>query len=201
MQQVLQYNPVGQIGRWFFQNRSLTPLLSVCLLVVLPAEISWPAPTRAVWLFLILAAEALRVWAVGYAGSATRTRGDTVPELVVAGPYRYIRNPLYVANILMYTAMGLFYGFIWLAVFIFAFSVTQYVFIVAYEEQTLLQLFGEPYLRFTQNVARWLPKLRSPNQSTGHSFKLVRALRSERSTLTAIVVMLAMWEIKQLITG
>jgi protein-S-isoprenylcysteine O-methyltransferase Ste14 len=80
------------------------------------------------------------------------------PNSVVAGPYRYVRNPLYVANILMYTAMGLFYGFIWLAVFIFAFSVTQYVFIVAYEEQTLLQLFGELLLAlYSECVARWFP--------------------------------------------
>jgi hypothetical protein len=58
------------------------------------------------------------------------------------------------------------------------------------------------YLRFTQNAWRvGFRKLRTPNQSTGHAFKLVRALRSERSTLTAIVVMLAIWEIKQLVTG
>jgi protein-S-isoprenylcysteine O-methyltransferase Ste14 len=196
MQQVLPYSQIGLVGRWFFQNRSLTPLLTVCLLVVLPAEWSWQPEYVVVWLGVIALSEALRIWAVGYAGSATRTRGDVVPDLVVAGPYRWVRNPLYIANIAMYTAMGLVFGFVWLTLFIFIFSVVQYVLIVAYEEQTLRSTFGPAYEAFTATVPRWLPKLGSPAPGTAHRFNLFKALRSERSTLIAIAVMLTIWRVK-----
>lgn len=202
MEQVLPYNQVGLVGRWFFQNRSLTPLLLVCLLVVLPSEVSWAPLERLGFLGVILLAESLRIWAVGFAGSATRTRGDTVPGLVVAGPYRYVRNPLYIANITMYTAMGYYFGFIWLSGLILILSVTQYVFIVAYEEQTLTRLFGASYEKFTATVPRWIPNLSKPAPATDHRFNLFKALRSERSTLLSMSSMLLIWWLKEaLIAG
>src|SRR4051812_23747039 len=92
-----------RVGRWWFQKRSFSPIPLFLLLAVLPPNsvVSWPAFSALC--VGIAVAEALRLYAVGFAGSATRTRGDGVPELVHAGPYRHVRNPLYVANIAMYT--------------------------------------------------------------------------------------------------
>ena len=99
-----------RMGRRWFKLRSLSPLplfffLSCFLPIFIPSRL-----VVSLVLLGIIVAESIRVWAVGYAGSATRTRGETVSDFVHAGPYRFVRNPLYVANILLYTLCGLLFG-------------------------------------------------------------------------------------------
>ena len=53
---------------------------------------------------LAIAGELVRCWAVGYSGVTTRGDEVSAPELVTAGPYAYVRNPLYVGNFI--TAAG-----------------------------------------------------------------------------------------------
>lgn len=185
-----------QIGRRWFQWRSFSPVPLLAFLIFLPATFS-PSPAVAIAALLgVVTSEALRIWAVGCAGSATRTRGDTIPELVVAGPYRFVRNPLYVANIAMYALTALLFGMPWLALVIFVYSSVQYHFIVAFEESRLTATFGESYRSFVARVPRWLPQLSGFPQATPHTFSLMRALRSERSTLLAMVAMVALYLLK-----
>ncbi len=191
----LGYSPV-KIGRWWFQKRSVSPLPFLVLILVLRPEFSWQNASWTLPLAGILAAEALRLWAVGYAGSATRTRGDTVPELVHAGPYRFVRNPLYVANILLYTSCAVLYGFAWLSAALFAYSCLQYTFIVAFEEDTLRRTFDAPYEAYCKKVPRWLVSPTPQVEATPQDFNLPRAVRSERSTLGAIVAMIAALAVK-----
>jgi len=108
-------SPAVRLGRRWFKWRSLSPLPLFFLLVLLPAQFHPMGLELVAVLVGIFLAEAIRVWAVGYAGSATRTRGDNVPSLVHAGPYTHVRNPLYVANILMYTLAGVLFGNLWVA--------------------------------------------------------------------------------------
>ena len=116
----------AQIGRTWFRWRSFSPVPLFLMLFLLPADFKLTTAQYS-WLILgVLMAESLRLWAVGFAGSTTRTRGDTVQQLVHAGPYRLVRNPLYIANITMYTLCGVIFGFGLLSVFIFIYSSVEY---------------------------------------------------------------------------
>lgn len=178
-----------RLGRWWFQWRSFSPVPLFMALVILRPDFQ---PTPVVYLAAtigILFAEWMRIWAVGYAGSRTRTRGDTVEELVHMGPYRLVRNPLYLANILMYTLCGVLFGFIYLSVFIFLYSAIQYHFIVAYEEDLLERTFGDAYHAYVSWVPRWIPALTPQIGISLQEFDLQRALRSERSTFYSMATM------------
>lgn len=150
----------------------------------------WPSAT---WVTLTLIslvlAELLRIWAVGYAGSQTRTRADSVGKLVYSGPYRHVRNPLYIANILLYSLCGFLFGFRLLSLAVLVYSAIQYHFIVKYEEEVLLRTFGTEYENYCNGVPRWLPQLTSSYPSSSQQFSLRKALRSERSTLIAMAAM------------
>ena len=188
-----------QVGRVWFQWRSFSPLPFFLLLVVLPPEVSLSFLGLALALGGILLAEAVRLWAVGYAGSATRTRGDSVPQLVHAGPFRYVRNPLYLANIALYSLAGVLFGFPGLSVLILVFSVVEYVFIVQFEEYVLEQTFGSPYTEYMARVRRWIPRLSPAMESSNHAFSLAKALKSEKSTLLSMLVLAALYWIKSVI--
>ncbi len=186
----------ARIGKFWFKNRSLSPLPLFALMLILPANFSPSADVYALVVMGVLLAEGIRLWAVGYAGSATRTRGETVPELVHAGPYRWVRNPLYIANILLYTSISVAFGFTYFSVFVFLYSCVQYSFIVRFEEEILLRTFSQSYLYYLQETPRWFVGTRPLFPSSHHTFSLSRALRSERSTLLLIALVGVVWGIK-----
>jgi len=188
-------SPAARIGRFWFRRRGVSPVPLLLAVVLLPPDFRLPTFALASVVALCLAGELLRLRAVGFAGSATRTRGDRVPRLFHSGPYRYLRNPLYVANTGLYTGCALLFGFGWLSLVVLVYSCVQYALIVAYEESLLEQTFGEPYRRYVANVPRWFPRL-APWETTGESFSWRVAVRSERTTLVAIATMAALWSIK-----
>lgn len=187
-----------RIGRFWFQNRSLSPLPFFLAFLLLPPQFQWAnQPPALLYLcFLgVLLAEALRVISVGYAGSVTRTRGDVVPRLVHAGPFRWVRNPLYIGNTVMYSLAGVLFGFSTLSLALLVFSCVEYAFIVHYEETLLEETFGADYLEYKKHVNAWFPTI-PPYKSSGHSFSLKAGLISEKSTFTAMGGMLLLWFIK-----
>lgn len=186
----------AQIGRTWFRWRSLSPVPLFLMLFILPPDFNCHALQYGLLVMGVLLAEGLRLWAVGYAGSTTRTRGDVVQQLVHAGPYRYVRNPLYIANIAMYTFCGLIFGFGLLSLFIFVYSTIEYYFIVSFEEQILSRTFGNIYLDYIQQVPRWLPSFRPACKSSDHKFCLRSALKSEKSTFYSMAAMLLGFFIK-----
>ena len=77
-------------------------------------------------------------------------------DLVIAGPYRFTRNPMYVGLTLAYTGGSLvcltFWPFVFLPLVLW--SLTRWV--ILPEERYLSSEFGSSYVTYTQQVRRWI---------------------------------------------
>jgi len=78
------------------------------------------------------------------------------PSLVIEGPYRWTRNPIYVAMMLMQVGLGLVLDDVWVVVLSAASLAVVHVLAVQREEAYLLDRFGEPYRRYTARVRRYI---------------------------------------------
>ena len=95
---------------------------------------------------------------------AIKGRGTPAPiapteTLVVTGLYRFVRNPMYVAVVSVILGQALLLGSTRLLAYALTVWTAFHIFVLAYEEPTLRQQFGESYDRYRANVRRWLPRL------------------------------------------
>ena len=97
------------------------------------------------------------ILAFAFVGRGTPAPFDPPRRLVVRGPYRYVRNPMYLGAGLALTGAALFYetGVLW--AYAGGFLVLMHLLVVFYEEPTLRQSFGEDYEAYCRQVHRWRP--------------------------------------------
>ena len=86
----------------------------------------------------------------------------TPNQLIVEGPYRYVRNPVYLAMVIIVVGLSLLYqawqvSDIVRTGFLFAMGHLAVVFL---EEPATRKRFGEAYEDYCRRVPRWLPRLR-----------------------------------------
>jgi len=90
-------------------------------------------------------------------GRGTPAPFDPPRRLVVVGPYRLVRNPMYIGAALALAGAALFYESWALLGYCATFALATHLFVVTYEEPTLRATFGDPYVRYCQRVRRWWP--------------------------------------------
>jgi len=95
----------------------------------------------------------------------TEGRGTPAPvmpptELVVRGLYRYVRNPMYVALLMIVTGQALLLGRFILLGYAAALWVLFHLFVVFYEEPKLRRTFGPSYDEYRATVPRWWPRVK-----------------------------------------
>jgi protein-S-isoprenylcysteine O-methyltransferase Ste14 len=98
----------------------------------------------------------------------TKGRGTPAPfdpprEFVASGPYRYVRNPMYVGAAMVIFGAGLVLSSPSVVVLGIAFVLIMHLFVVLYEEPVLASRFGAAYQSYRCLVHRWL--IRKPNSS------------------------------------
>jgi protein-S-isoprenylcysteine O-methyltransferase Ste14 len=177
------------ISKKFFNYRSYTPIPFLILMII------FAKPTVAslvVGFVIALFGEYLRFWGVSWAGSETRTTGGVGGTyLIISGPFAYVRNPLYLGNILIYVGIGIMsialFPYLQIAALIF-FSL-QYHFIVLEEEGYLVDEFSD-YDEYCRQVPRFFPRLTPyKNRSVEQPpFSFKAGFRSEQRSLQAFFV-------------
>jgi protein-S-isoprenylcysteine O-methyltransferase Ste14 len=115
-----------------------------------------------------VAGGALALWCIvtfTLVGRGTPAPFDPPRKLVVQGPYRYVRNPMYLGAALALCGAALFYRSIPLFGYAGLFLLATHFFVVWYEEPTLTRLFGAEYEAYRARTGRWL--LRAPGAPSG----------------------------------
>ncbi len=84
--------------------------------------------------------------------------GVAIPpdRVVTDGPYRWVRNPMYLGHLVFFAGLALALGS-WLGAALFAFHVAWFQRRVRDDEARLAVLFGEPYREYCRRVKRWIP--------------------------------------------
>jgi protein-S-isoprenylcysteine O-methyltransferase Ste14 len=157
----------------FVLARALTyaTLFVGSLLVFLPAQILDGFGLRApadigllqyAGLLLTAAGSALAlscILAFVVVGKGTPAPFDPPRRLVVSGPYRWVRNPMYLGTGAALLGAALYYRAVPLLAYAGLFLAAMHVLVRAYEEPTLRDTFGTDYDAYCHRVGRWWPRL------------------------------------------
>lgn len=124
------------------------------------ARIPLSLPTWLVPLGAVLACAGGFVAAACIVTFVTIGRGTPAPfdpprEFVASGPYRYVRNPMYLGAAGVILGAGLYLSSPSIVLLAPAFLLLMHLFVVLHEEAALTSRFGDSYLRYKANVHRW----------------------------------------------
>jgi protein-S-isoprenylcysteine O-methyltransferase Ste14 len=143
------------------------------VLVYLPARLlSWSGIVRPATLaapqvagtVLGVVGAAVALWCIltfATIGKGTPAPFDPPRRLVIRGPYRFVRNPMYIGAGLALASAALFYESLPLLGYAALFFLVTHTFVVLYEEPTLRRTFGPDYEAYCRQVRRWLPRVRT----------------------------------------
>jgi protein-S-isoprenylcysteine O-methyltransferase Ste14 len=139
-------------------------LLAVCIGGGFMERWLFPFPVVADWLAvpiglpIVVLALALFVWAV----ITMRNRGASIPThtatdvIVAEGPYRFSRNPIYLAMVLLLAGLGFWANAVWFFAWAILAVVLLTFYVIKREERYLETKFGETYLTYKRRTRRWI---------------------------------------------
>src|SRR5262249_2761227 len=124
-----------------------------------------PAPVPVARAFSAIGGVLLLIAGLGFIASArtlfTRTGQSPIPwkpspSLILQGPYRFTRNPMYLGATLTQLGVGLAFNNLWITLFAIPALLAVHFIAVLPEERYLTQKFGESYTRYLARVRRYL---------------------------------------------
>ena len=121
-------------------------------------------PLPSIWLIGLLpfcAGVILYFWCAGaftFIGRGTPAPIDAPVFLVRSGPYRWVRNPMYIGVLSVLLGEAILFHSLSLVWCVLLAGTAVHLFVVFYEEPSLRRRFGESYETYLRTVPRWLPR-------------------------------------------
>jgi protein-S-isoprenylcysteine O-methyltransferase Ste14 len=91
-------------------------------------------------------------------GRGTAAPFDPPRVFVASGPYRFVRNPMYLGAWLVLAGLGLFEGSVSILLLSFGMLLAAHLFAVLVEEPGLESRFGKSYVDYKDATNRWIPR-------------------------------------------
>ncbi|MFW9966977.1 MAG: methyltransferase family protein [Candidatus Thorarchaeota archaeon] len=147
--------------------------ISVCILIpslilflsswtpswFLPFPFNYPASALSITSIvagIYLLAITIRIFAT--IGQGTLAPWNPTKKLVVHGIYRYVRNPMISGVLLILLGESVLFGSPLLFLWSLFFLIGNHFYFIRSEEPGLVKRFGDEYIRYAQNVPRWIPR-------------------------------------------
>jgi protein-S-isoprenylcysteine O-methyltransferase Ste14 len=92
-------------------------------------------------------------------GQGTPAPAAAPRRLVVSGLYRHVRNPMYVALVVMVVGQAIWLGSTALATYALVLCVVFHLRVLLYEEPRLAEQFGTSFQEYRRRVPRWIPRV------------------------------------------
>jgi protein-S-isoprenylcysteine O-methyltransferase Ste14 len=141
---------------------------------------------------LSVAGQGIRIAVIGYSAieSGGQKKKVTAQRLVTCGLLSHVRNPLYLANLLVVAGLAVIHNNPWVYAVAIPVTVFGYVAIVAAEEAHLSGRFGKEYAEYCRRVPRWVPNLRGLHRSlAGIPFESRRVILQEYGSIYIAVAL------------
>lgn len=121
----------------------------------IPAPVEWYAVS-----FIVIGAALYFscLWLFASVGRGTPGPWDAPRQFVAIGPYRWVRNPIYIAALLVVVGEAWLFLSLPLLLYSAAMAISLHLLVIGYEEPTLRRSFGETYVKYARTVPRWIPR-------------------------------------------
>jgi protein-S-isoprenylcysteine O-methyltransferase Ste14 len=137
-----------RLDRFFFPGNSIPRLFAI---------LAWP-------LFLVGSALIISaVYTLIQSSGTSGAPGDPTHQLVTTGLYRWMRNPIYLGDILLLFGVAFYTRSITYFLVAVLFIPAINLVVSKVEEPNTQARFGESYLQYKQATPRWIPKFRKPD--------------------------------------
>ena len=117
-----------------------------------------------------LAGVALYLWCAGlfsFVGRGTPAPIAAPNVFVARGPYRYVRNPMYIGVLTSIIGIAIAYASPWVLAYAALVAIAFHFFVLGYEEPTLDERFGHSYEEYRRTVPRWIPRMKTASRMSG----------------------------------